>query len=353
MASYDPLLDLKDASFSDDRKDASFSDDRNRPMLHEVATAVGDHLHRFADAGAWLDANYDPATVTRRHLRESMDWQLLEEARRTPLTTPSDANADHETRKERRTFRRARMESLRDIKARWSNNRGRFLTAWLDVIHDLAKRPLDERTEDDASTTAYRLLLLTWLIAEPDADSREPVVTVLQNWPWERLSDDDAAISSRSAVRRELFGGPEQSGPKPRPVQGLGVLREGWKWALANLAALEADTGGGERKPAANWQDVAKKLWTLVKRNNRKWPASSYRQLAEKLNCSIALISKVVNKPEQCDNEDARKVQKAYANRHIDEHDVINATASPVGRKKINWAPLERDAEEDLRRSRQ
>ena len=327
MASYDPLLDLKDASFSDDRKDASFSDDRNRPMLHEVATAVGDHLHRFADAGAWLDANYDPATVTRRHLRESMDWQLLEEARRTPLSTTKGANASSGTREERRNFRRVRIQSLRDIKARWSNNRGRFLTAWLDVIHDLAERPLDERTEDDASTTARRLLLLTWILADPNADSRKPVVTELQNWPWERLSDDDAAVSSRGAVRLELFGGPEQSGPKPRPVQGLGVLREGWQWARTNLRTLfqgandTANTArgqGAQNGEAAHggvtWQQVQARYENMV-RNAGKWiPVAT---AAKELGCHRRTCTKARD-----NSSDLQKMEAQYTSKR--KHDASN-----------------------------
>src|SRR5690606_22957881 len=67
----------------------------------------------------------------------------------------------------------------------------RFGRAMDDTLQDLERQPLDRRVIADRLAIASRVVLMIWLLTDPDADAfraevDRPYLTEFQNWRWNR-----------------------------------------------------------------------------------------------------------------------------------------------------------------------
>jgi hypothetical protein len=171
-------------------------------LLCDVRSLVWKKPKVFVEAGAWLDEMYGPKTV-RLRMREPKEVQAGPTDKSDPIWADRPINL-----------------SARDLPGseEWVSPARRF---WL-VLHDL-DREVQDLPATLKWTTAARVLIVCWLLTDPDAGLHQKRLTAFQGWPWEgehglgrRIAEDEVVSWPRllAAVRRGIVVADEQAPKK-------------------------------------------------------------------------------------------------------------------------------------------
>jgi len=93
----------------------------------------------------------------------------------------------------------------------------RFVMAFDDTLQAAEELPLDRRMRADRLAFAERVVLITWLLTDPDAHEHRPIVSQFQDWCWDPPGSHDEPGKPVLWVSPEV----QREAPAPRIENGV------------------------------------------------------------------------------------------------------------------------------------
>ena len=159
-----------------------------RDLFHKVAQDIKDRPARYREAGKWLDEYCSEEAYWRRQEKE------LKELRR----------------KEREFSIWPIPKQVRQLEQEIEQRRTPALAVRFQEARDYLFEKYKQQQfipEDDAK----RIILIAWLLTDPDAEKADLAITELEKWTWEPI--DDALKMSRGYANFSWFHGGRVYGP--------------------------------------------------------------------------------------------------------------------------------------------
>lgn len=212
--------------------------EEDQQLFLQIAIDVREHPNRYSKAGKWLD----------KYCREEEYWQRKEDE----LKKAIDKYENTANPKLKRDIEKLK----KDIGKRQVSRRARFNEArhyWLDKYEEQ-----NFMSEDDARC----IILITWLLTDPDTENTNLNITEFAKWSWEPTDD----ILSDSRCAASLLW--QQSSNAYRlwmePVRKAWKLLEAEKPAKTERGATPAKRG--RIKKIAGWifKKTSHFIWTLI-----------------------------------------------------------------------------------------
>ena len=146
-------------------------------FFQQIAEHIKGDPDGYREAGEWLDREYGNEAFWRRHRRELRELIGKEKAG---------------------TLAAGGREGLKKIRSwpRGSPERKRRTFLELRRFTAATKLYFDDLPAFTTDTEARRILLMTWLMTDPDADKARLGLTEFEDWPWE-VEEQDTHFASR------------------------------------------------------------------------------------------------------------------------------------------------------------
>lgn len=251
--------------------------------------------------------------------------------------------------------------SERDVAQRWTKLRSEpgavperdplsFDRFELATNRYLAKPPnYLNMDEVDRLLHARTILLLTWIVTDPDADRLSPALTDLQNWSWvtkypeggQQAEQPPEKSYHRQLARAMLIGF--------KGDQWLLLVKDAWREHKVGLgkskqtsAATPTDPRSSKSKTVTKWEAVMKRLEDLV-RQNPDTPFT-HSALGREFKCDRKVIKKAIKNSSKLSAHFAKLDASAKLRKESMPPGVIESTPQSTEQDPVS-AAIEQEAE--------
>lgn len=152
--------------------DTSRPDNKDKRVFTKLIRHIINNPDEYHEAGRLLDVQYSESAILKRDEAEAK-------------IDDGEANLEEDEA----NF--LELKGLTSIPAREVNMTTRFYVATTDLLDTPPDFPY--LRQEDRLLTAKHILILTWIVIDPDADQCDFRITELQDWPW---SDQNASQTS-------------------------------------------------------------------------------------------------------------------------------------------------------------